>query len=64
MAAGTDGSAAIRRPWLTPRSNSNKRRRKSVNDAGIEALAASGFVAAVMKQKQPDEDLRKYGPDD
>jgi hypothetical protein len=32
-----DGSAAIRRPWLTPHSHSNRRRRKNANDAGVEA---------------------------
>ena len=31
-----DGSAAIRRPWLTPRSHSNRRGRKTANDAGVE----------------------------
>jgi hypothetical protein len=31
-----DGSATIRRPWLTPRSHSNRRGRKTANDAGVE----------------------------
>jgi hypothetical protein len=37
MAAGMDGLDVIRKPWLTPRSNSNRRRRKNANDGGVEA---------------------------
>ena len=52
MTGGTDGSATIRKPWLTPHSHWNRRRRKNANDAGVEALAVSGFVAAVTKHDQ------------
>jgi hypothetical protein len=52
MAAGVDGSGAIRKPWLTRHSHSNRRKLKNANDAGIETLAASsGFVAGVTKQQ-------------
>ena len=40
MAAGMDGSDAIRKHWLTPHSHSNSGRRKNANDARLETLAA------------------------
>src|SRR5579872_52718 len=66
MAAGMDGSAAIRKLWLIPHSNSNKRRRKNANDAGIEASGARGRCdrsyeaepAARSFLMEPDAQLR------
>lgn len=43
MVAGMDGSDVIRKPWLTPHSHWNRRRRKNASDAGVEALAAKAL---------------------